>query len=111
MTKPRVSTVINDDDDTGSLDNLFDKLDMAESRTAKEASKIADAKEAALNVSSGLFEYMSAAEYREEATSAVAKEKEKGYLLKLYANLPTLNSPFAQGKTPDPTGVSLHETP
>jgi hypothetical protein len=63
MIKPRLSTIIDDDNDTRSIDDLFTKLDMAEGVTAKEASNIADAKEASLRSSSGLFEYMSASDY------------------------------------------------
>jgi hypothetical protein len=48
MTKPRVSTVVHDNDDSTRLDEMFAKLDLAYGTTAKEASKIADAKEASL---------------------------------------------------------------
>jgi hypothetical protein len=51
------------------------------STTAKEASKIAEAKEASLQTSSGLDEYMSAADAQDEANVAAAKEAKQGLFL------------------------------
>jgi hypothetical protein len=67
MTKPRVSTVLHDeDDDASSLEDIFAKLDLYNT-SADEASEIADAKEASLRTSSGFDEYISAAEARDAA--------------------------------------------
>jgi hypothetical protein len=77
MAKPRVSTVLpNEDDDASIIDDLFSKLDLM-TTSAAEASKIADAKEASLRPSSGLDEHMSVAEARDTANAAEARKAQR----------------------------------
>jgi hypothetical protein len=70
MTKPRVSTVVdhfadyNYDESEECIDGLFSKLDLAKDRTVKEATDLANAKEASLGHHSGLFAHMQAAQVR-----------------------------------------------
>jgi hypothetical protein len=111
MTKPRVSTVLQDkDDDASSLEGMFAKLDMYNT-SADEASEIADAKEASVRTSSGFDEYMSAAEARDEANVAEAHEAIQGLFSQFRSHISNLKSPFNQKDTPAPVEVSLVETP
>jgi hypothetical protein len=110
MTKPRVSTVLhNEDDDSTSLEAMFAKLDLYTS--AEEASKIADAKEASLQTSSSFDEYMSAAEARDAANVAAAHKEKQGLFSQFRLHTSNLKSPFNQRNTPAPAEVSLVETP
>jgi hypothetical protein len=111
MTKPRVSSVLpNEDDDALSIDDMFAKLDLC-TNYADEASKIADAKEASLRTSSGLDDYMSAAEARDAAIVAEAHEAKQGLFSQFRSHMSNLKSPFNQKDTPTPVEVSLDETP
>jgi hypothetical protein len=56
---------------------MFAKLDLYNT-SADEASEIADAKEASLRTSSGLDDYMSAAEARDAANVAEAHKAKQG---------------------------------
>jgi hypothetical protein len=75
MTKPYVSTVLSgeDDDDPSFIDGLLAKLDLKTTSAAK-ASKIADAKQASIQYSSGLDEHILVAEARDTADAAKARE-------------------------------------
>jgi hypothetical protein len=114
MTKPRVSTVLQDkDDDASIIDDMFTKLDLC-TTSAVEASKIADAKEASLRTSSGLDEHMSAAEARDTADVAdvaEAREAKQGFFSQFRSHVSNLKSPFNQKDTPAPVEVSLDGTP
>jgi hypothetical protein len=77
MTKPRISTVnkcFDDyyDESEEEIDDLLAKLDLAKERTAKAATNLANAKEVSLDLDSGLFAHIEAAECRAEADEAVA---------------------------------------
>ena len=79
MTKPSIRKVNKSygdylDESEEEIEQLLVELDIAKASTTKAATKLADAKEAALKISSGLFEHIAAAEYRAEADEAVAKE-------------------------------------
>jgi hypothetical protein len=115
MTKPRVSTVVDpfadyDDKSEEGIDDLLSKLDLATERTAKEATDIANVKEASLGIKSGLFDHMKAAQYRIEADEAAAKEapvKPEGNLLsKIHSHFASMASPFTQ-ETNAPAKVSM----
>jgi hypothetical protein len=111
MTKPRVSTVLQDkDDDASSLDDIFAKLDLYNT-SADEASEIADAKEASLRTSSGFDEYISAAEARDAANVAEAHEAKQGLFSQFRSHISNLKSPFNQKDTPALVEVSLDGTP
>jgi oligoendopeptidase F len=107
MTKPRVSTVLPDEDDDASIiDDMFAKLDLC-TTSAVEASKITDAKEASLRTSSGLDDYMSAAEARDTANVAEAREAKQGLFSQFRSHMSNLKSPFNQKDTSAPVEVSL----
>jgi hypothetical protein len=79
MTKPSIRNVSKSydayyDESAEEIEHLFAKLDIAKASTTKAATKLADAKETALKISSGLFDHLDAAEYRAEAEKALAKE-------------------------------------
>jgi hypothetical protein len=111
MTKPRVSTVLHDeDDDASSLEDMFAKLDLYNT-SADEASQIADAKEASLQTSAGFDEYMSAAEARDATNIAEAHKAKQGLFSQFRSHISNLKSPFNQKDTPAPVEVSLDGTP
>jgi hypothetical protein len=88
MTKPSIRKVNKSygdyhEESEEETEDLFAKLELAKASTTKAATELADAKEASLKDSSGLYDYLEAAESRIEAEEALAKEtpeKPKGNL-------------------------------
>jgi hypothetical protein len=119
-TKPRIRTVDNHfedyyDESEEEIDDLLAKLDLAKERTAKAATNLANTKEASLDLDSGLFAHMEAAECRAKADEAVTKEtpvKPEGTLLsKLHSHFASMASPFTPQDSPALEKVSMDVTP
>jgi hypothetical protein len=114
MTKPHISTVNKRFDDyydesEEEIDDLLAKSDLAKERTAKAATNLANAKEALLDLDSGVFAHMEAAECRAEADKPV---KPEGTLLsKLYSHFASMASPFTPQDSPALAKISMDVTP